>query len=91
MYPECVAFLRKTMRVRETPNTAISLTLMALRKNAMHSGAVTYISGMRCVFAQNHESERDSNSSASLSLSWFRAKTQRIPDTWDGTLTGLYT
>ena len=42
--------------------------------------------GMRCVFAQNYESDRDSNSSASLSLSWFRAKTQRIADTWDGTL-----
>ena len=41
---------------------------------------------MRCVYAQNYESERDSNISTSLSLSWFRAKTQRIPDTWDGTL-----
>ena len=36
--------------------------------------------------AKNHESERDSNISAFLSLSSFRAKTQRIPDTWDGTL-----
>ena len=27
----------------------------------------SHVSGMRCVFAQNHESERDSNISASLS------------------------
>ena len=46
----------------------------------------SHVSAMRCVFTQNYESERDSNISASLSLSWFRAKTQRIPDTWDGTL-----
>ena len=49
----------------------------------------SHVSGMRCVFAKNHESERDSNISASLSLSWFHAKTQRIPDTWDGTLNAL--
>ena len=46
----------------------------------------SHVSGMRCVFTQTHESERDSSISASLSLSWFYAKTQRIPDTWDGTL-----
>ena len=46
----------------------------------------SHVSGMRCVFAQNHESERDSNISASLSLSSFREKTKRILDTWDGTL-----
>ena len=46
----------------------------------------SHVSGMRSVFAQNHESERDSSINASLSLSWFCAKTQRIPDTWDGTL-----
>ena len=74
MYPECVAFLRKTMRVRE------KVVLVRLSQ-----GAVSCIP-MRCVFAQNYESERDSNISASLSLSWFRAKTQRIPDTWDGSL-----
>ena len=45
-----------------------------------------HVSGMCCIFAQNNVSERDNNISASLSLSWFRAKTQRIPDTWDGTL-----
>ena len=44
---------------------------------------------MRCVFGQNHESERDSNITASLSVSWFRAKTQRIVASgymgkWDG-------
>ena len=44
MYPECVAFLRKTMRVRDV------LILL------------------------------------SLSLSWFCAKMQRIPDAWDATL-----
>ena len=49
----------------------------------------SHVSGMCCVFAQNHESERDSSISASLSLSWFCAKTQRIPDTWDGTLMTL--
>ena len=48
------------------------------------------VSGMRCGFAQNHQSERDSNISASLSLSWFRVKTQRIPDTCDGTLRPKY-
>ena len=46
----------------------------------------SHVFAMRCVFAQNHETERDRNISASLSLSRFRAKTQRIPDTWDGTL-----
>ena len=46
----------------------------------------SHVSRMRCIFAQNYVNERDSNISASLSLSWFRAKTQRIPDTWDGTL-----
>ena len=45
------------------------------------------VSGMPYVFAQNHKSERDSNIIVSLSFSWFRAKTQRIPDTWDGTHT----
>ena len=47
MYPECVAFLRETMSVRD------ALILL------------------------------------SLSLSWFCAKTQRIPHTWDGTLTHI--
>ena len=51
----------------------------------------SHVSGMRCVFAQNHVSERDSNISASLSLSLLRAKTQSIPDTWDGTLTVVKT
>ena len=69
---------------------------MVLRKNATNSGYMgfytkarvpSYVSGMRCVFAQTHKSERDSSIIASLSLSWFCAKTQRIPDTWDGTLT----
>ena len=46
----------------------------------------SHVSGMRCVFARNHESERDSLILLSLSLSWFCAKTERIPDTWDGTL-----
>ena len=45
-----------------------------------------HVSGMRCVFAQNHESERDALILLSLLLSWICAKTQRIPDTWDGTL-----
>ena len=45
-----------------------------------------HVSGMRCVFARNHESERASRISASLSLSSFCTKTQRIPDTWDSTL-----
>ena len=44
---------------------------------------------MRYVFAQNHESERDELILLSLSLSWLCAKTQRIPDTWDGTLDDL--
>ena len=52
-------------------------------------GVPSHISGMRCVFAQNHESERDVLILLSFSLSWFCAKTQRIPDTWDGTLRQL--
>ena len=44
----------------------------------------SHVSGMRCVFAQTHESERDSSIRASLSRSWFCAKTQRILDTWSG-------
>ena len=43
-----------------------------------------HVSGIRCVFAQNHKSERDALILLSLSLTWFCAKTQRIPDTWDG-------
>ena len=46
----------------------------------------SHVSGMCCVFAQNHESERDTLIILSLSLSWFCAKTQRISDTWDSTL-----
>ena len=39
MYPECVAFLRKPMGVREiVVLVRLSLTLMVLRKNATHSG-----------------------------------------------------
>ena len=45
----------------------------------------SHVSGMRCVFARNHESERDALMLLSLSLTWFCAKTQRIPDRWDGT------
>ena len=41
----------------------ISLILPSLRV-----GVSSHVSGMRCVFAQNHESERDSNISAFLSL-----------------------
>ena len=48
----------------------------------------SHVFGMRYVFAQNHESERDPLILLSLSLSWFCEKTQRIPDTWDGTLKG---
>ena len=43
----------------------------------------SHVSGMRCIFARNHESERDALILLSLSLLWFCAKTQRIPDTWD--------
>ena len=57
-----------------------------LKDTITNAWVPSHVSGMRCVFAQNHESERDSNISASLSLSWFCAKTQRIPNTWDGTL-----
>ena len=44
MYPECVAFLRKPMRVRETPHTTISLTLMVTTLQSIHapSGMGTY-------------------------------------------------
>ena len=41
---------------------------------------------MRCVFTRNDESERDALILLSLSLSWFCAKTQRIPDTWEAFL-----
>ena len=48
---------------------------------------------MRCVFAQNHQNQRDPLIPTlyqlillSLSLSWFFAKTQRIPDTWNGSI-----
>ena len=47
----------------------------------------SHVSGLRCVFAQTHESERDALRLLSLSLSWVCTKTQRNPDTWDGTLT----
>ena len=47
----------------------------------------TYSGYMGC--AQTHESERDVLILLSLSLSWFCAKTQRIPDTWDGTLRSI--
>ena len=41
---------------------------------AIYVRVPSHVSGMRCVFAQTHESERDSSISASLSLSWFCAK-----------------
>ena len=43
----------------------------------------SHVSGMRCVLARSNESERDALILLSLSLTWFCAKTQRIPDTWD--------
>ena len=54
--------------------------------SSVKSWVLSHVSGMRCVFARNHESERDALILLSLSLSWFCAKTQRIPDTWDGTI-----
>ena len=78
----CTGFLRKIPHLgnlREKPRVTRHCTTLTLR-------VPSHVSGMRCVFAQTHESERDSSISASLSLSWFCAKTQRIPDTWDGTL-----
>ena len=54
------------------------LTIMA--KLLANFRVPSHVSGIRCVFAQNHESERDALTLLSLSLSWFCAKTQRIPD-----------
>ena len=59
------------------------IPITGLSQSASH---MSHVSGMRCVFAQNHESERDALILLSLSLSWFCAQTQRIPDTWDATL-----
>ena len=42
----------------------------------------SHVSGMRCVFAQNHESERDALILLSLSLSWFLRKTMRVRETY---------
>ena len=72
----------------------ISLTLMVLRLTPRQNAVMglypimvpSHVSGMRCVFAQNHESERDTLILLSLSLLWVCVKTHRIPNIWDGNL-----
>ena len=77
MAAECVALcgvrqITSTTRVREM-HYYYYLSYshgFAQKRNAFrHPKGASHVSGMRCVFAQNHESERDNSISASLSLS----------------------